>query len=397
MTATALVRIAVLFQVVLLITQTATAQPLSVQGQLSTWFTLNDASPSTPSTGVRYIPALSLERQLPEGRLIDGEVSANAYGFVESRGWHDLDTTGRLKAYRAWARFKTSRFEGRVGLQKINFGSALLLRPLRWFDSVDPRDPLQITDGVYGLLVREYLPRNFTVWAWGLYGNEHLKGLELTPTRARTPEYGGRFQVPLFKGEMAVTTHHRRADLSKGIVSPTADKDSLARENRYGLDGKWDVGIGLWFEGSVVQQSSPAMPSAYTDALTVGADYTFGLGNGLHVLGEYFVQEIPPEILGQRVSTKLSAASLSYPLGLLDSLSGILYVDTERNQVYRFVNWQRTYDRWQFYLMGFSNPRELAINPQSSSIGGRSLLAGKGFQIMAVLNHGTARSARMQR
>jgi hypothetical protein len=169
MTATALVRIAVLFQVVLLITQTATAQPLSVQGQLSTWFTLNDASPSTPSVGVRYIPALSLERQLPEGRLIDGEVSANAYGFVESRGWHDLDTTGRLKAYRAWARFKTSRFEGRVGLQKINFGSALLLRPLRWFDSVDPRDPLQITDGVYGLLVREYLPRNFTVWAWGLY------------------------------------------------------------------------------------------------------------------------------------------------------------------------------------------------------------------------------------
>jgi hypothetical protein len=196
---------------------------------------------------------------------------------------------------------------------------------------------------------------------------------------------------------MAVTTHHRRADLSKGIASTTADKDSLARENRYALDGKWDVGIGLWFEGSVVQQSSPTMPSAYTDALTVGADYTFGLGNGLHVLGEYFVQEIPPEILGQRVSTKLSAASLSYPLGLLDSLSGILYVDTERSQVYRFVNWQRTYDRWQFYLMGFWNPRELAINPQSSSIGGRSLLAGKGFQIMAVLNHGTARSARMQR
>ena len=101
----------------------------------------------------------------PVGR--PGEISINAFGFGESPGWDDLDTTGRLKLYRGWGRFKTSRFEGRVGLQKINFGSALLLRPLRWFDSVDPRDPLQITEGVYALLVREYLPRNFTVWVWG--------------------------------------------------------------------------------------------------------------------------------------------------------------------------------------------------------------------------------------
>ena len=49
----------------------------------------------------------------------------------------------------AWLRLSTSRFEARVGLQKINFGSATLFRPLMWFDSLDPRDPLQITDGVY--------------------------------------------------------------------------------------------------------------------------------------------------------------------------------------------------------------------------------------------------------
>ena len=108
-------------------------------------------------------------------------------------------------------------------------------------DPRDPRDPLQITEGVYGVLVREYLPRNFTVWAWGLYGNEHLKGLELSPTHERTPEYGGRFQAPLSKGEIAFTTHYRRADLSKGFSSVDAGEDPLARENRYGLDGKWDV------------------------------------------------------------------------------------------------------------------------------------------------------------
>ena len=384
---TAAVRVAVAVFVAVLITQTASAQPVSVQGQLSTWFTLNDADPSTPGVGVRYLPSLSLERRLAESRLVDGEISINAYGFGESPGWDDVDTTGRLKAYRVWARFKTSRFEARGGLPKINFGSALLLRPLRWFDSVDPRDPLQITDGVYGLLVREYLPRNFTVWAWGLYGNEHLKGLELSPTHERTPEYGGRFQAPLSKGEIAFTTHYRRADLSKGFTSVDAGEDPLARENRYGLDGKWDVGIGLWFEVAAVRQTRPALPSSDSGAMTLGADYTFGLGNGLHVLGEYFVQDTSREM-----ATQFSAISLNYPLGLLDSLSAIVYVDTTREDVYRFINWQRTYDRWQFYFMGFWNPQQLAIVTQTATNVGRNPLSGKGIQIMAVFNHGTGKS-----
>lgn len=386
-------RIAVVFQLALLLNGTAASQTLAVQGQLSTWFTLNDDRPSTPGIGVRYVPTLSLEQQLPQSRTIDGEVSVNAYGLGESRGWRDLDTTGRLKPYRAWVRFKTARFEGRAGLQKINFGSALLLRPLRWFDSVDPRDPLQITDGVYGLLLREYLPRNFTVWAWGLYGNERLKGLESSPTRARTPEYGGRFQAPLFKGEMAFTTHYRRADLSNE-VTPGSDQVPLAPENRYALDGKWDVGIGLWFEGTVVHQSRPALVSGDTAALTVGADYTFGLGNGLHVLGEYFLQENSAEIFGRRTSTKFAAASLSYPLGLLDNISGMVYADAEHEEIYRFVNWQRTYDRWQFYLMGFWNPRQVTI-AQTSSRAGPNPLSGRGLQVMAVYNHGaTTRTPR---
>jgi hypothetical protein len=389
----ACLRLALVVSAAILATRTVAAQPLSVQGQISTWFTLNDADPSTPSVGVRYVPALSVEHQLPESRLVDGEISINAYGFGESPGWDDLDTTGRLKLYRVWGRFKTSRFEGRVGLQKINFGSALLLRPLRWFDSVDPRDPLQITEGVYGLLVREYFPRNFTVWVWGLYGNEHLKGLEFSPTRERTPEYGGRFQAPLSRGEIAFTTHHRRADLSKGLTSVGAGEDPVARESRYGLDGKWDVGIGLWFEAAAIRQTRPALPSAESGALTIGADYTFGFGNGLHVLGEYFVQETSREMFGEPVSTRFSAVSLNYPLGLLDSLSAILYVDTTRTDVYRFVYWQRTYDRWQFYVMGFWNPRQLAIVSQSATSVGRNALSGRGVQIMAVFNHATGKKS----
>ena len=385
-------RLVFVLSAAVLLTDTAAAQSVSVQGQVSTWFTLNDTDPSTPGVGVRYVPSLSLEHQLTDSRLLDGEVSLNAYGFGESPGWHDLDTTGRLKPYRVWARFKTSRFEARGGLQKINFGSALLLRPLRWFDSVDPRDPLQITEGVYGLLVREYLPRNYTVWAWGLYGNDHLKGLEVSPTRERTPEFGGRFQAPLAKGEIAFTTHHRRADLSKGLTTIVAGEDPTARESRYGLDGKWDIGVGIWFEGAAIRQTRPALPSVDSGALTLGADYTFGLGNGLHVLGEYFVQETSGDL-----STRFSAVSVNYPLGLLDSLSAILYVDTARSDVYRFINWQRTYDSWQFYFMGFWNPRQLAIFSQTATSVGRNPLSGRGIQIMAVFNHGTRNTSARQR
>jgi len=387
-------RVAVAIQVALFIARPVDCQTtVTFQGQLSTWFILNDSEPSTPGVGARYVPTLSIAHQLPDARLVDGEASINTYGLGESPNWQEVNGEAHVKPYRGWIRYKTPRFEARGGLQQINFGPALILRPLRWFDSVDPRDPLQLTEGVYALLLRGYLPHNFTVWGWGLYGNDHLKGLELNPTRERTPEFGGRLQAPLFKGEIAGSLHHRYADLSRGFAVVSDDQDPRARETRYGLDGKWDVGIGLWFEAEVIRQTSPALAAAADSrALTVGADYTFGVGNGLHVLAESFLQDLPAAVLGQQVSQRFTAASLNYPLGLIDSLSGIVTIYTERGEVYRFVNWQRTFDRWQFYFMGFWNPQQLLLAPLSTTGSGQSPLSGRGVQIMAVFNHGTGKS-----
>jgi len=39
----------------------------------------------------------------------------------------------KLIIYRGWIRYSGSQFEARVGLQKINFGPAQLLRSLKWF------------------------------------------------------------------------------------------------------------------------------------------------------------------------------------------------------------------------------------------------------------------------
>jgi hypothetical protein len=85
------------------------------------------------------------------------------------------------------------------------------------------------------------------------------------------------------------------------------------------------------------------------------------------------------------------AALVSYPVGLLDTVSGIAYVDLKRHDAYRFVSWQRSYDRWQFYGMGFWNPRQAAIYQgqpgQPGQIAGQSPLAGRGVQVMAVFHH----------
>ena len=68
-----------------------------------------------------------------------------------------IDSTDfRFKPYRLWLRYSTSHLEIRAGLQKINFGSSNILRPLMWFDKMDFRDPLMLTDGVYALLGRYY-------------------------------------------------------------------------------------------------------------------------------------------------------------------------------------------------------------------------------------------------
>src|SRR5436190_20921462 len=98
---------------------TVGAQTFGAQGQVSSWFIVNDERPSTPVVGLRYLPTLTLEKTLTTDRILDGELSLNGYAAAEAPDWQDLDATSGLKPYRVWARFKTPRFEARVGLQKI--------------------------------------------------------------------------------------------------------------------------------------------------------------------------------------------------------------------------------------------------------------------------------------
>ncbi len=366
--------------------QDVSAQTTDLQGQLSGWIYIDESSLSKGQFGFRYIPALSLEKYIDDEMVIDSELSANVFGWAGFDAVERIDENSDLKAYRLWLRLSASQYELRIGLQKINFGTAKLLRPLMWFDRIDPRDPLKLTDGVYGLLGRYYLLNNANIWLWGLYGNDETKGWEAIPTDKKSIEFGGRCQYPLGSGEIALSYHRRQIDLEQSKATETISGDRVVPENRFALDGNWDLGVGLWFENVWIRQNSSVLPFKYGNFFTIGSDYTFSVGNGLHVMIEHLLSIQTDKPFGSDERFNYSAWSMDYNLGLLDRLSAIVYYDWEGNRFSRFAGWSRIYDNWSFYLNAFWNHEENdTFGFQGDSRGGVGF--GKGLQIMAVFNH----------
>jgi hypothetical protein len=377
-------RLMIMGCLILHLVNSASSQTLELKGLLSGWGTVNTENISEPQFGLYYIPEFSIKKSLSQNYSIDFDLSLNVNGTARLQSREETQTGGEVKLYRMLGRFSSSRFEARLGLQKINFGSASLLRPLMWFDRIDPRDPLQLTDGVYGLLMRYYFLNNANIWVWGLYGNKDTKGWEFLSTKARSVEFGGRFQHPVGNGEMALTYHHRQIDPNQSLPGLDMVNVSSFPEDRFALDGKWDIGIGFWFEGTLTHQNSEQLPYPWQRAVTVGFDYTFGLGNGLNLTGEYFVYASSQEVLGSGDSMKFSALSMNYPLSILDNLSCIFYYDWKNKNLYSFLNWRRTYDQWIINVIGFWNPKLFQIYQNLTE---NNMFAGKGIQIMFIFNH----------
>jgi len=355
-----------------------------LENQVSGWATLNDGNPLQYQLGGRYIPDLSISDSLKNNRKIDLEVAANAYGTLDFEGKEFIEASGHIKPYRGWIRYASPRLELRLGLQKINFGSATIFRPLMWFDKIDFRDPLQLTDGVYALLGRYYFRNNANLWLWTLYGNNDPIGWDPFPPDKEKPEFGGRFQQPVPKGELAVSYHHRIADFSGIFDTIPFITETKYPENKIGIDGKWDLGIGLWFE-AVAKHNDPdnILINPWETYLNLGADYTIPIGNGLMVMAEYFRYDNTSRLLKAEKSNTFSALSLNYPFGLMNSTTAVVYYNVEDKEWSRFISLQRKYDYWSFYLLAFWNPDKPVLSTLSAD---RNLYAGKGIQLMTVVN-----------
>lgn len=360
----------------------ADADTFNLGGQISAWLNYNYKNTLLVNTGVRYLPVINYGIRLAGQQFLDFEASANIFGSI---GFHPFDTSfteGTVKPYRFWVRYSSDQFELRLGLQKINFGSASLLRPLMWFDQIDPRDPLQLTDGVWGLLARYYFLNNTNIWLWGLYGNHGTRGWESIPVNKKLPEFGGRLQFVIPGGEAAVTYHHRTADSREiGEIVPEWDR---IPENKFGFDAKWDLLTGIWVEGSLTNRRRDLGPMTNQLLINAGIDYTFGLGNGLYIAYEHLLitNDIKPFGFDNRMT--FSVLSANYPVSLFDKFGVIFFYNWTSESLYSFISWQRQFDNIVLYLIGFLNPEQYQL---PSTQGSSNMFAGKGLQIMFVFNH----------
>ena len=353
------------------------------KGQADGYAGLNFGKPLKVQTGIRFLPSLSIGKNINSNLKFDSEISFDSYLDYQYAGSGNDASDLKIKPYRLWIRLSTERFELRAGLQKINFGSASSLRPLMWFDHLDPRDPLQLTDGVYGLLGRYYFQNNANAWLWVLWGNDKTMGWETIPTVGKIPEFGGRMQFPVPKGEIAVSYNHRTANLA-GVLNPAEIHGATSYpEDKIGLDGKWDIGPGVWAEYSLTHSSpDSAYFQPWTKLFTLGIDYTFSLGNGLYMASEFFRYSTAGKIFIPGVNQTFSSLTVNYPIGI-NKIGSIIYYNWTDNSWYRFINLQRQSDNWTFYLFLFWNPEKFAIY---NNISGNNMFSGKGIQFMAVFN-----------
>ena len=353
-------------------------------GQLVGWTTAQFENPFMLQPGGRFVPTLTGKFELKSSSYFDFEASLNMNGSITIEDMSKSTLTGDIKPYRVWARYATDKMEVRAGLQKINFGQAKMFRPLMWFDGMDVRDPLQLTDGVYGVLGKYFFENNANLWLWGLIGNENRKGWEMFGTEKWKPEVGGRIELPVLNGEMAMTTHYRKVYAINMLSSAWNDYRLLA-ENRIGLDGKWDLGVGLWFESSTtITEKNWIMVPRFQDMLNVGVDYTLPVGNGLGVTFEYLRYHAGDNFFTKGNTANLIGSMFSYPVTMMDNLSAMFFYIPNQSALYNYVTWNRNYDKWSIYAIGYWNP----VNTQMLlfQTGSTNLFAGKGVQVMVSYN-----------
>lgn len=361
---------------------------LVFNGQAVTWMTSQFQHPAVFQPGFRFVPALTGKFDLKNNHVIDYEASLNINGHITFVDNQILDTTFQFKPYRIWLRNSNETYEYRIGLQKINFGSAKMFRPLMWFDAMDVRDPLQLTDGVNAALFKYFFENNANIWVWGMLANQKPKGFELFGTQKFFPEAGGLYEFPIGPGEMGVATHYRKLNLAKNNLGKSnlfnVSDDQLplisVHESRIGLFGKWDLEVGLWFETSISRFSKNTFIPAWTNMWNVGVDYTLGIGNGLGASLEYFRYHTGNQFFADGITVDVLGTMFSYPISINDQISAMMFMMPDNQSVFNYFSWNRTIENIVLYVIAYWNPEDANfLNFQSNS---RNLYSGKGIQCM---------------
>ncbi|MFN8431871.1 MAG: hypothetical protein U0V04_17955 [Spirosomataceae bacterium] len=330
------------------------------------------------NSNLRYIPEYSAKYEFDSTRKIDFESSFN---FTTSYFTDSGKVAFNPSAYRLWVRYSTKQSEIRLGLQKIDFGSATLLRPLQWFNRVDPRDPLRITNGVKALLGRYYFVNNANLWIWGLLNNTEVRGMDIFSTKRKYPEVGGRLQLPVPKGEIAFTYHHRTDILPENFP---AQVNSSFAENRIGFDTKLDLIAGIWVEGTSIFRNADLGSLRNQTALTLGIDYTFGLGSGLNLMFEKMWVGFGEKFGKYQQNIHLNALVGTYPININNRIS-VYGIYSKKSEISSLVgNFEHQFNKITAYLMVFHN-QSGSFSLLQNQMG--TQFNGNGFNILLIYNH----------
>ncbi len=291
---------------------------------------------------LNYKPEFTVDLYQLNNNLIDTEFSYDLNLHYKNSNDYDSEITGKL--YRGWLRYSTSQAELRVGLQKINFGPAQILRSLQWFDNINPHDPTKTTEGVKAFLGRYYFINNANIWLWGIWGDSGEVSFDKFFCEEDNLEFGGRIQYPFKYCEAGFSTHHSSTDL---LTFNTVTK--------YGLDLRCDLALGFWIE-SCINVYENLENKSYSRLSTVGTDYTIGIGNGIYCLFEHqYFSDLQEDIWEPTDRSGASSLLMSYPLGMLDSVRGILSYNWQYELSNIFISYNRNYDYLSIYLNLFWN------------------------------------------
>lgn len=334
--------------------------------------------------GAHYIPQLEYEVQLGDLLTLQAEAAYhlryNLGGYLEGI----LRQSYSSDLYRFNARLQTQQLEIVAGLQKLNFGPGRILRPLMWFDQIDPSDPLAIAQGVNGLTASWYSKQLLHIRAWALRTDER-RSWELLDGEPDKLEYGGRIALPVAGGELAVNAHYRPSYLGFLTSSYYEDVDDV----RLAADGFFDIGIGLWFEAMYKTLTAENSGEISDQTMVmIGADHTLPFGNGLHYSLEHLLYDyhiLWPMNQGIAFDDKIAytAISIDYPIGFFDQVSAMSLIDWENSNTINMLTWARSYDRLSINLTLFDYPED----GPALTLGNTTELGGDGLLLMLIFNH----------
>ena len=130
------------------------------------------------------------------------------------------------------------------------------------------------------MLTRYYFLNNANLWFWVLYGNDKTKTLEIAPTNIRIPEVGGRFPVSHSQRRSGIVfTISGSPNGRPQRFDPCIWQSPRRTASALTVNGTWASDSGLkGMDHQKQEYRDPDKPGISSH----GADYTFGIGNGIY-------------------------------------------------------------------------------------------------------------------